>query len=93
MDCDTDTTVELFRQASEVKMTGEYTSYYILNLDTHTLRQELLQYSLTNMTIISLIDPNYGEARKYIVDEWTTEMPSLTVTAETIPVNKLYILN
>ncbi|XP_044740754.1 glutamate receptor ionotropic, kainate 2-like [Chrysoperla carnea] len=85
LDCNTDTTIQLFRQAAEVKMTGEYISYYILNLDTHTLRQEMLQHSLTNMTIISLIDPNYGEARKYIVDEWTTEMPSLTVTAETIP--------
>ncbi|XP_044732046.1 glutamate receptor ionotropic, kainate 2-like [Chrysoperla carnea] len=85
LDCNIDTTVEVFRQAAEVKMTGEYINYYILNLDTHTLRQELLQHALTNMTIISLIDPNFGEARKHIVDEWTMEMPSLTLTADTIP--------
>lgn len=61
LDISAEKIVPFLQEAAKVKMLTDYNSYFITNLDTHTLDLSKLPESLTNITCLRLVDPNSDE--------------------------------
>lgn len=57
LDCSTDKILTILEQAKEVKLMGEYQSFFLTSLDAHTLDFGEFKYGGTNITALRLIDP------------------------------------
>ncbi|KAI1287063.1 Glutamate receptor ionotropic, kainate 2 [Halotydeus destructor] len=60
---------ETLRQAQEVGMMTDYHNYLIANLDIHTLDLQDFQYSHTNISGLTMLDPK-GQEMGYFAREW-----------------------
>ncbi|KAJ9591183.1 hypothetical protein L9F63_002254, partial [Diploptera punctata] len=86
LECSTERIIDILKQAREVKMVGDYISYFITSLDTHTL--DLSDFkSHTNLTAIRLVDPE-NPVVKSVVNIWSDWEPfygrPFTMTPETV---------
>lgn len=70
LECEADRVVEMLRQAREIGMMGDYHSYFITSLDTHTLDFGEFEGGHTNITLMRLVDPDDGVV-KNVVKFWT----------------------
>lgn len=68
LDISAEKIVPFLRNASKVKMLDEYNSYYITNLDMHTLDLGELSLATSNITCLRLIDPNNYEVQNAVRD-------------------------
>lgn len=69
LDVHPDRVIDLLHQAEEVKLFGDYVSFIIINLDTHTLDFGDLMASGTNITGMRLVKPDHDELQ-YMVQMW-----------------------
>jgi len=60
---------ETLRQAQEVGMMTDYHNYLIANLDIHTMDLVDFQYSHTNISGLTMLDPK-GQEMGYFAREW-----------------------
>ncbi|XP_069680954.1 glutamate receptor ionotropic, kainate 2-like isoform X2 [Periplaneta americana] len=70
LECEADHVIEVLRQAREIGMMGDYHSYFITSLDTHTLDFSEFEDGHTNITLLRLVDPDDGVV-KNVVKFWT----------------------
>lgn len=61
IDIHSDRVIEILRQAAEVKLLGDYVSYIVVDLNTHTVDFEEILYSGTNITSVRLVHPDEDE--------------------------------
>ena len=68
LDISAEKIVPFLRNASKVKMLNDYNSYYITNLDMHSLDLGELSQTLSNITCLRLIDPNNNDLKNAVKD-------------------------
>lgn len=61
LDISSEKIVPFLKAAADVKMLTEYVSYFITNLDTHTLNLGEIENMESNITCLRLVDPNSEE--------------------------------
>lgn len=69
IDVHPDRVIDLLHQAEEVKLFGDYVSFIIASLDTHTLDFSEFHSSGTNITAMRLVKPDRDELQ-YMVQMW-----------------------
>lgn len=90
LDISAEKIVPFLRNASNVKMLGDYNSYYITNLDMHTLDLGELNSTTSNITCLRLIDTNnydlQNAVRDWVQREKVNKNNTLEMTAKQVPI-------
>lgn len=60
--------IDILKQAEEVKLFGDYVSFIIVDLDTHTLGFEEISAAGTNITALRLINTHSDEHQ--VIANW-----------------------
>ncbi|XP_047500092.1 glutamate receptor ionotropic, kainate 2-like [Penaeus chinensis] len=69
LDCKTENVERVLKQAQQVGLMTALHSFLITSLDLHLVDLQDFKYSGTNITAVRLVDPERGEARKFMY-EW-----------------------
>lgn len=64
-----DRIIDFLKQAEEVNLFGDYVSFIIVDLDTHTLDFEEIAASKTNITAMRLIN-SHSDEHEYMIQLW-----------------------
>lgn len=76
LDVRPDRIIDVLKQAEEVKLFGDYVSWIIVGLDTHTIDFEEIQASGTNITAMRLINSQSDE-HQYMTQLWRQRDPDI----------------
>ncbi|KAF6211529.1 hypothetical protein GE061_012042 [Apolygus lucorum] len=69
LDCKPENTVNILEQAKEVNMMGDYHTYFLTSLDSHTVEFGDFKFGPTNITMLRLTDPT-RHMLQAIVQDW-----------------------
>uniref|UniRef100_A0A0K8TK31 Glutamate receptor, ionotropic kainate 2 n=1 Tax=Lygus hesperus TaxID=30085 RepID=A0A0K8TK31_LYGHE len=87
LDCKTENTVTILEQAKEVNMMGDYHTYFLTSLDSHTVEFGDFKFGPTNITMLRLMDPTRHMLQAIVQDwiylEWQNGR-KLRITPETV---------
>lgn len=78
LDCKTENVERVLKQAQQVGLMTALHSFLITSLDLHLVDLQDFKYSGTNITAVRLVDPERGEARKFMY-EWRMKTEAMLI--------------